>query len=354
MDADKSRPVRRSSAGGGAKSRPVRRPRKLALPDLPGGSQRAVRDLLHGLHEKAGRPSLEALEKRIADDDRLDGAPKKDLIHKIISWGGPARLDDVRAVARILARDCGHDEFSIAAHVAQLLDQAEAAGTGSPLPAPTASGDVPPAPGRPISACDPLALEVHRAINVPGMGDRMPLLPAYVDRAHDRRMREIADCALAGSSQLITLVGGSSTGKTRACWELASYIEQQQPGEWRIWHPYDPTRPEAAADEVGKVGSKTIVWLNEAQLYLAPLTQRLGERIAAGLRTLLAADKRGPVLVLATMWPGRPLSQSTAGSPGVVGRGDRCPPAGSPSDHPALTARTGRRRISRRRSVEPQ
>ncbi|WP_127508788.1 tetratricopeptide repeat protein [Actinoplanes solisilvae] len=291
MDADKSRPVRRPSVPG-ARPQPIRRPRRLAQPDLPSGSQRDVRDLLHGLHEKAGRPSLSVLEKRIADDDRLDGAPKKDVIHRIISWGGPARLDDVRAVARILARDCGQDEFAVAAQVARL--------TELPEPAGTTTAD----PGRPISVCDPFALEVHRAITVPGRSRRLTQLPVYVDRDHDRRMREIADSALTGSSRMITLVGGSSTGKTRACWELAQYVERRQPELWRIWHPFDPTRPEAAADELGHVGRNTIVWLNEAQLYLAPLGRQLGERIAAGLRTLLADDKRRPVLVLATMWPG--------------------------------------------------
>lgn len=84
MDADESRPVRRQAA----KRAPVRRPRSLARPELDPGRQRDVRDLLYDLHEKAGRPALAELEKRIADDDRLDGSPKKDVIQRIISQGG--------------------------------------------------------------------------------------------------------------------------------------------------------------------------------------------------------------------------------------------------------------------------
>ncbi|GAB2616388.1 hypothetical protein Aab01nite_29180 [Paractinoplanes abujensis] len=164
-------------------------------------------------------------------------------------------------------------------------------------------GDPGPSPlGLPVAECDPIALEVHRAIDIPG-SDRQSILPAYVERAHDRRLRRIADEVLAGARRMITLVGESSTGKTRACWELVQYIGSRSPEPWRIWHPFDPTRPEAAAEDIGRVGARTIVWLNEAQLYLAPPDSRLGERVAAGLRTLLAAKDAGPVLVLATMWP---------------------------------------------------
>lgn len=117
MDTDKSRPVRCQPATGGANRVPVRRPRKLARPNLDDGPQRSIRDLLYELHEKAGRPTLEDLERRIAGDDRLEGAPKKDLIHRIISSSGPANLDDVRAVARTLARACSQDEYAVAAQV---------------------------------------------------------------------------------------------------------------------------------------------------------------------------------------------------------------------------------------------
>jgi hypothetical protein len=144
---------------------------------------------------------------------------------------------------------------------------------------------------------------VHPAIQVASTVT-VDVLPEYVPRAHDRRLRETADQVLKyGQSQLMTLVGGSSTGKTRACWELAQYVESAQVGRWRVWHPYDPTRLDAALADLDRVGPHTIVWLNEAQFYLAPPDPGLGERIAAGLRTLLHDAPRGPVLVLATLWP---------------------------------------------------
>ncbi|WIM99439.1 hypothetical protein ACTOB_003091 [Actinoplanes oblitus] len=158
-----------------------------------------------------------------------------------------------------------------------------------------------------IDDCDPLVLEVHPAIQVPGVvsvADPADALPAYVLRAHDGRLRDIVDGMLGdGRSQLITLVGGSSTGKTRAGWELAEYLDRKQPGRWRLWHPYDPTRPQSVLAGLQKVGPDTIVWLNEAQDYLMPSDPGLAEKVAAGLRSLLQDPGRGPVLVLATLWP---------------------------------------------------
>lgn len=95
----------------------------------------------------------------------------------------------------------------------------------------------------------------------------------------------------------MTLVAGSSTGKTRACWEAV----QRLPPEWRLWHSIDPGYPDAALAEPPRVGPRTVVWVNEAQFYLA-LTDA-GERIAAGLRELLRDRGRRPVPVPATLWP---------------------------------------------------
>ena len=98
------------------------------------------------------------------------------------------------------------------------------------------------------------------------------------------------------------LVGGSSTGKTRACWEALQLLRDQDPG-WRLWHPIDPSRPEAALRELPDIRPRTVVWLNEAQFYLDAAEAGLGERVAAGLRELLRDPARAPVLVLATLWP---------------------------------------------------
>ncbi len=68
-----------------------------------------------------------------------------------------------------------------------------------------------------------------------------------------------------------------------------------------MWHPFDPTRPEAALAALAQVRPRTVVWLNETQEYLRAGGD--GERVAAGLRSLLADPARAPVLVLGTLWP---------------------------------------------------
>ncbi|MGW1768926.1 hypothetical protein ACWCQL_33395 [Streptomyces sp. NPDC002073] len=97
---------------------------------------------------------------------------------------------------------------------------------------------------------------------------------------------------------MLVLVGSSSTGKTRACWEAVRPLADQG---WRLWHPFDPTRADAALADLEHVGPRTVVWLNEAQHYLGHA--QAGEPIAAALHTLLTQPHRGPVLVLGTLWP---------------------------------------------------
>ena len=157
--------------------------------------------------------------------------------------------------------------------------------------------------GRPLAeVSDPFALEVHRPVQPEGVHHGLPALPAYVAREHDVELRRVVAAAAGGSSGIAALVGRSSTGKTRACWEALRLLRGQEP-EWRLWHPIDPSRPDAALGELPGVGQRTVVWLNEAQLYLNVADGELGERVAAGLRALLRDPARAPVLVLATLWP---------------------------------------------------
>ncbi|GLZ79498.1 hypothetical protein Afil01_43050 [Actinorhabdospora filicis] len=251
---------------------------------------------MYRLYAEADRPRLEDLAADISADDDLPGAPKKDLIGAIIAGSTLATQQDTVTVAVALVRAVGRDDAGLVADRVRGL-WVEACVAPTPMA---------PAPlerlGRLVAECDPLALEVHPAIHAVG-APRDPL-PEYLPRAHDRQLRQIADRMLdGGGSRLVTLVGGSSTGKTRACWELVGHLEERDPGRWRLWHPYDPTRPEAALAALDRAGPHTIVWLNEAQFYLAPTEASLGERIAAGLRTLLYDRVRSPVLVLATLWP---------------------------------------------------
>lgn len=272
-----------------------RRPRPVEKKALPDGQTKDLRDAVYRLYAEADRPQLAELAQQIADDDSLPGSPGRDLISKIISGDGLAGQQDTVTVAVALARSAGRGDTAPIADQIRLLWIAAATAGPPPLTQRW---------GRPVGECDPLVLEVHQAIQIADIGAPVDPLPGYAPRGHDILLREAADQMVGGgASRLVTLVGGSSTGKTRACWELARYLDQRQPGRWWVWHPYDPTRSQAAVADLDRVGSHTVVWLNEAQHYLMPTDPTLGERLAAGLQTLLHDPVRTPVLILATLWP---------------------------------------------------
>jgi len=205
----------------------------------------------------------------------------------------PGLLDDVVAVD--LRR---HAPERFADLVAAKLATLAAALPGGPrVPA------GPPPAGRLLAEVDdPFALEVHRPVQPEDAPAGLPELPVYVRREHDEALGQVVRAAAADRSGVAVLVGGSSTGKTRACWEALGLL-RGQPEAWRLWHPIDPSRPDAALAELPRIGPRTVVWLNEAQFYLGPAEPGLGERVAAGLRELLRDPGRAPVLVLATLWP---------------------------------------------------
>lgn len=146
---------------------------------------------------------------------------------------------------------------------------------------------------------DPLVLEIHPSVEVPTDDANLPLLPAYVRRAHDGVLDAAVAEAAGGRSRLICVVGESSTGKTRACWEAVRRL----PAGWELWQPVAPGRALALRNGLPSGGPRTVVWLNEAQLFLQTPSSGLGEELAASLRELLNDPRRGPVVVVATMWP---------------------------------------------------
>ncbi|MGW6257025.1 caspase family protein [Streptomyces sp. NPDC055085] len=154
--------------------------------------------------------------------------------------------------------------------------------------------------GQPIGQWDPHDLEVHPAGFVArvddGINDRK--LSRYVARDHDHFLADAVRSAGRGNSRMAVLVGSSSTGKTRACWEAVQPLADKG---WHLWHPFDPSRATAALEELHRVGPRTVVWLNESQHYLGD--PRVGEEIAAALHALLVDPDRGPILVLGTLWP---------------------------------------------------
>lgn len=184
--------------------------------------------------------------------------------------------------------------------------------------------------GKPISQWDPHDLEVHVAAEAPGSGSfsstsrdgrrhsRAGTLPAYVRRPHDEHLMAVVEAAEGGHSEMAVLVGSSSTGKTRACWEA---IQPLAVSGWRLWHPFDPTRADAALVDLPRVEPRTIVWLNDSEQYFGGEN---GERVAAALHRLLTDVDRSPVLVMGTLWPeyqdiylALPLSGSARSHPQV-------------------------------------
>ena len=270
---------------GGGQS--VRRPRSVQRAQVGPGPLRDLKTHLYEAYLAAGAPTLDEIAAAIADDDALVGAPSRDTVRRVLSSPElPAQQADVVAVASVLARAAKWDEQDLSARVRGLWIESRMAAPAGQMIA---------------TLTDPFALEVHRAIEV---SDRVsapgvPLLPIYIQRAHDDELRRVVWRAAAGTSAMAVLVGASSTGKTRACWEAV----QSLPAGWRLWHPIDPSRPEAALRELDEVGPQTVIWLNESQHYLLTPAGELGERLAARLRSLLKDPSRCPVLVLGTIWP---------------------------------------------------
>ena len=268
---------------------PVRRPRAIGRPRVPPGPLADLKVLIYELYLAAETPTLDGITDRV---DRfgggLAGNPQRDTINRIIGDPGmPASQADVVAVVTVLAREARWDEEDTVRRARDLWVTARMA---TPVGVPLAE------------VTDPFALEVHRPVQPGQERAGLPDLPPYLLREHDAALARMVTVAAQGRSQLAVLVGGSSTGKTRACWE-ALHLLRDQPGPWRLWHPIDPTRPDAALRDLPGIGPRTVVWLNEAQFYLEVAEGGLGEQVAAGLRELLRDPARAPVLVLVTLWP---------------------------------------------------
>jgi hypothetical protein len=250
------------------------------------GRDSAVLAALARLWEAAEQAGASLSQARLS---KAAGVPRATLNDWATGRALPRDPAPVDAVARVLA---GHARQ--AAPVLQVWEQL--------VTADSARRPVRSALGQPITGLDPFVLEVHRLVEASSGAEVLPPLPAYTRRAHDEALAAVVAAVAGEQSQLAVLVGGSSTGKTRACWEAVT-APGALPAGWRLWHPYDPTRPEALLEGLPAVAPRTVLWLNEAQLYFLEAPTDVAERAAAALQTLLADSDRGPVLVLATLWP---------------------------------------------------
>ena len=150
----------------------------------------------------------------------------------------------------------------------------------------------------------PYAYEVHPSIAVDQLRSSDPhdtSLTHYLSREIDRQLVNLIQGGVSGTSGILALVGGSSTGKTRACWEALKLL----PSQWRVWHPL--TAEELLRSlEPGTgnyVAPRTVLWLNELQRYLLPADSSLGEQVAVLCRSLLTEEKVRPIIILGTIWP---------------------------------------------------
>lgn len=153
---------------------------------------------------------------------------------------------------------------------------------------------------REMKPVDALRLEVHSTFEMDASSAALTLLPPYIVRPSsidDELRKEVAEATKG--SRMVMVVGGSSTGKTRSCWEA---LRAELP-EWRILHPLAPDRPAALLRALQEDARKprTVLWLNEANLYF--LVKQYAAQVSASLQDLLMDDQCGPVLVLGTMWP---------------------------------------------------
>ncbi len=256
----------------------ARRPRVITRPHLAHGPHRELKDLLYRLYLEAGPPTLDEISRWISEDDELPGAPERDTVRRCLgSVELPANQHDVTSIATVLAREAGWEAAGVVAEVRKRW---------------VAARMLVPLGQRIADLRDPFALQVHRVIESPSAP---PGLPVYLTRTHDQRLAEILG-TVGSSSVFIVLVGGSSTGKTRAAFEA---VHRFLP-EWRLHHPIFPSKPEALrrAVEEPNLAPRTVLWLDELSDYLSP---QEGESAAAALSEMLRASH--PIVAIATIWP---------------------------------------------------
>ncbi|MGV9976548.1 hypothetical protein ACWDUH_02590 [Micromonospora wenchangensis] len=127
-------------------------------------------------------------------------------------------------------------------------------------------------------------------------------VPAYVPRDLDWGLRTAVTVAAKGGG-LVLVIGNSSVGKTRTAFEAIHAIL----GEWWLIHP-DPSNPESLRTFAHDPTPRTVIWLDELQLYLDDPD---GLSVAV-VRNLVGAG----VVLIATMWPDEYLSRIMARVPG--------------------------------------
>ncbi|MFI5591667.1 hypothetical protein ACIA5G_41920 [Amycolatopsis sp. NPDC051758] len=130
-------------------------------------------------------------------------------------------------------------------------------------------------------------------------------MPYYIERDHDRRLRERVARAAAGESQIATLISNSTAGKKRAMYEAITCVGPGEVGsllsDWRICPGTSPEEPDTLLGQITAVAPRTVLWLPGAERYFLEPGDAVGDAIAKALRELLTDVRRRPSLVLCAM-----------------------------------------------------
>ncbi|MDH6116832.1 hypothetical protein P3T41_001139 [Kitasatospora sp. GAS204B] len=265
--------------------------------DKAGNARTRLAAALRTLHQSAGGPSLHAVVRRAAEHDKHSPLNTSSISEWINCKSIPGRKRELAVLVRTLLL-WGNSSFASQKNAGLAIEEIArierlrlAAQAEKRSPTAAKEDATHHWVGRPLAAwSDPIALEVHRPINVAGSSND---LPEYLERAHDQI---IANALAEDLPRLIVIVGGSSTGKTRAAYEAIRKLPQ----DWYLHHPISPNKPEALIKclQPGKLKPRTIIWLNELQEYLFPAS---GEKAAAALREFLSGNDE--VVAIGTLWP---------------------------------------------------
>jgi TPR repeat protein len=142
----------------------------------------------------------------------------------------------------------------------------------------------------PVAGWDPFLLGVHRAMEL-GPPASAPGLTAYLTRPQDRRLDDALTHLERGV--LVMVTGGSSTGKTRTCYEA---VVRHCP-DWTLLAPADGIE---LLDHiaVAMATPRCVLWLDDAEVCL---DSAAGPAAAAALRQLVLTAPH-PAVVIGSMW----------------------------------------------------
>ncbi|MGW3996016.1 hypothetical protein ACWEF6_21205 [Amycolatopsis sp. NPDC004772] len=163
-----------------------------------------------------------------------------------------------------------------------------------------------------LSSCAPDQLEVVpvRRYLAAGGSASAPLqryapLPHYIEREHDRALRERVALAGAGESQIATLISNSTAGKKRAMYQAITSVGPDGAdsllSNWRIYPGTSPEEPDTLLAQITAVAPRTVLWMPGAERYFLEPGDAVGNAIAKALRELLGDVRRRPALILCAM-----------------------------------------------------